>query len=202
MLRSTYLILLAACGTLPHITPAPRDGAAQHATVVKVTSNCEQPTNLADYSFYESKTATGVVVSGKHVITAAHVVRCAQIPSVRITFADGEEMPMWVERDDAMFGDGKDLSRLVVKGAYDRISTVPPPKLGYADPGDVACIQFADRPSACGRVLHKHRLDIATRPGDSGAPVYVGEILVGVVTHGNGHTTVYLPADVSWLEGT
>lgn len=187
---------MTGCGTLPHVEPQVRPPAAQAATVVVVESTCPSP--------YETiKDGTGVVISDNSVLTAAHVVRCADIPHVELWTATGGHFWMDVVRDDAMFGDGTDVARLRTIGAYDRFGIkVPPPTLGVPGYDDTVCAQPYGRKPTCGDIEAQNTFRAETHPGDSGSPVYDDGKLIGLVVAGGDGYTEYVPVDSTWLQGT
>ncbi len=106
---------------------------------------------------------------------------------------------MAVERDDAMFGSGKDVARLVIATAEYFELHVAPPALGVAHFGEVVCT-----PRSCGRVGHTNNIPrLAAIRGDSGTGVYNAYgYLVGLVVRGSLSNTVFEPVGPYWLEGT
>lgn len=207
------LLSLAACFPLQHVDPAPRAAGAQDGTVVRVDVDCSEPAPFKTGDPDDPRApdpdivwrvgyGTGVVVSEKHVLTAAHVVFCPVIPTSWITLPDGRRFQADVTIDAAMFGDGTDIARLELVGDADRFNLgVAPPALGRE--GDHACI-LTLRGRACGR-LHGMYVDAPTYPGDSGSPVYdtrghlVGLAVAGDATH---TTTRFVRVTPWWLKGT
>lgn len=214
---------LAACGRLAHVPPAPRSSVARRVTVVRVSTSCAEPdytspewnsdvpgqSDMAPWIEWEPPGfGTGVVISENAVLTAAHVVRCPIIPDVVVTMPDRKRWIMQVDRDDAMFGDGTDLAHLEAIGAYDRFGlNIPPPTIAVPGYSDYVCVQPYGRDEECGSIVGRDTVNVATRPGDSGSPVYEAGgqsagALVGLVVAGGGGLTQFVPLNVSWLEGT
>ena len=196
------LLVLGACGTLDHIPPHTRSEAQSQATVVQVHSNCNSVIGAA------GSVGTGLVISEAHVLTAAHVVFCPSIPAVTAYLpARDRFFQMEVIEDAAVFGDGTDIAKLRLVGAYDRFKiNVAPPAIGVPHLGDTLCIHFVGRPEACGIFDPedgKLWVDAPSREGDSGAPISNedGE-LVGFVHGGDGTDTDFTPVTQHWLSGT
>ncbi len=150
------------------------------------------------------------MVSERHVLTAAHTVRCPIIPTVHVTLQDGRVFPVSVERDDAMFGAGADIARLEISSAEHFGIGIPPPALGTLDDADIAattlCAAFIHGES-CGSVVGRTPGEVIfhapTHVGHSGSPVYdeFGR-LDGIVTQGGGGYTKAALVGAYWLGGT
>jgi hypothetical protein len=208
--RALLFSFLAACA-LPHVDPLPRSIDNEAATVARVNTTCETGAPYLDENieWYPPRIGTGVVISERHVLTAAHVVNCPDFPGVIITLPGGKWQFMNEQRNDSMFGSGADVSRLVISSADHFHLNIAPPKLGYDAYGSTYCAVTRhgrecgtrDYPKTVIRGMH-------TIPGDSGAPVYTtqGE-LAGIVSSGGNYTdgeffTRIVEIDPSWLEGT
>jgi hypothetical protein len=174
--------------------PVPRDEAAQRYTVAEVDVDCPP---------WFSSRGTGVVITENRLVTAAHVVFCPDIPRVSLYLSiNGRSYPAFVEKDEAVFGDGTDLARIELLGAYDRFDVhAVPPLLGVPGYDDVVCAQTVRGP-VCGPISALHTFDAATIPGDSGAPVYDEQALIGVLHGGDGVQSTWTPMETSMLEGT
>jgi hypothetical protein len=185
------LILLVAC-RLPHIEPAPRMPWQQHASDVRVESSCGE--------FGNNGSGSGVIISERHVLTAAHVVSCSSLPYVHVTLASGRRLRMIVERDDLMFGSGTDVARLEIASAEWFDVGIAPPALGTLVGGMTVCLM-----AGCGRAYPYDRglVEVPSSPGDSGLGVYdwYGRLL-GIVVRTDGHWTRIEPISTYWLEGT
>ena len=215
-MRLLLLLCLAGCSLFPlkHVDPAQRAAGAQDGTIVRVDIDCSEPfpfktgepgdPNLfePDIVWIGPRTATGVVVSERHVLTVAHAVFCPTIPTAVVTMPSGKQWRVDVTIDAGMFGDGTDLARLELVGDADRFDLgVAPPKLGRI--GDRACV-LTRRGRACGD-LHGPYVDAPTYKGDSGSPVYdMGGDLIGLVTSGDDDHTVtrFVRVTPWWLKGT
>lgn len=192
-------VALGACSSQTHVEPKPRTttDAARAAVDVHVTCGLSafgRYTQLRDPS-----RGRGVMISERHVLTAAHVVRCPDIPSVVITLYDGRRFTMIVERDELTFGDGvTDIARLVIPSGSTFQRHIPPPTLGD---GDGLHYMIARRSGTVSGTRH----DIAARfgPGDSGAGVYSpAGALVGLLIAGDERDIAIARVDSTWLAGT
>lgn len=216
-MRALALLTLAACA-LPHVDPKTRMPEAERLATVRVDVDCSEPAPFKtgepgdphqfdpDIVWIPHRVATGVVISERHVLTAAHAVFCPTIPTAVVTFADGEQFLMEVERDDAVFGSGTDVARLrmATDGRFHR--NIPPPELGSTLEGGyvVAATLHGLMPGTFAN--YKRHLDgMTTHHGDSGAGVYtMSGQLIGIVVAGadDGSYTKYEPVGMYWLEGT
>lgn len=206
MKSALMVIALVACAALPHVEPAPRSEPQAWLTTVRVDSTCSAVWGYSRPSehYYEPPeefrppiTGTGVIISEQHVITAAHVVGCPNTPDVRVTLGDGRSFRMWVDRDDAIFGDGTDLARLVMTSGSKFELGIAPPQLGNSDGSHY---MVATRHG----VITGERNEIRTRPGDSGSGVYAPDgALVGLLlgTDETGGLRI-ARVDETWLKGT
>jgi hypothetical protein len=210
------LLMLLGCVRLPYVEPAPRGGADAMRTDVRVVSYCGNNTPRQGH---------GVVVSERHVLTVHHVVQCAYIPRVRVTFMRNgreETLRMNVIRED----EGADLAKLEISSAERFHLNVPPPALfpiNDTPTNEIACLGgWSGDWSQCGVVAMMPHiiLYMVVKPGDSGSAVYTKGFdfeqqkstnkdgyLIGIVT-GRGEAwvdgslepfTVVTPIDASWL---
>lgn len=196
------LLLVAACH-LPHVPAEPRTESQAAGAVATITSSCAEFDQDWLIPAEPAKVATGVVVSARHVITAAHAVSCGALPDVHAEFTDGERDRMVVEKDDVAFGGGLDLARLEILSAGGIPVAVAPPVIAgrWNAPGPW-CARTRRGP-ACGDPI-RQSADTATfgaptQAGDSGSGVYDRHgRLVGIVTAGDGVTTLVTRIPPSW----
>lgn len=218
MRAAALVVVLFAC-RLPHVEPALRDDSAQLLTLAVVTSSCSEPDPLLSNPsvpndatprafpivWFPPHVATGVVISERHVLTAAHAVRCPALPSATIYVRGGEHRAV-VERDDDMFpvGEPSDVARLELASAGGIGLGIAPPVVRDARGGEACCAQTLHGAN-CGTADPYHRgvlLASGLRLGDSGSPIYCSEALVGIVTKTGRDSAEYESIDNYWLEGT
>lgn len=192
-----YLVLfLVACAGVPHVPPQPRNPYEQSATVVKVESRC------SDWG--EVHEGTGVIISERYVLTAQHVVRCNDIPSVRVYLREGDKHRVVVVKEDRE----QDIAKLEIAHAGTFGLDIAPPMLSpdpKLDPGinDWVCI-YPYGQSECYQRLSTLLIAGRRHQGDSGSPVYDGSYLLGLVTHDvpRLNATQITIVTSEWLEGT
>ena len=211
------LPVLFSC-TLPHVDPRPREPDDATLATVTIESSCSEadPFNTGpdvlpghhgpDISWHASDVGTGVVISENRVLTAAHVVECAIIPTVHVTLSNGRVLRMNVERDDAMFGAGADIARLEMASADTFGLGIAPPALdGTAGRWCALTTHGQVCANGSGNLMTPDKYDDdRTRSGDSGSGVYNAETggLVGLVVAGDGTSTRIVRVGAYWLEGT
>ena len=218
-MRALFLLPLLACAPMPHVDPQPRSSFAASFTVARVDVLCSEldpldpglspdegsPHQTWPTLVWGGGTGTGVVISERHVLTAAHVVACPVLPFVRVTLSDGRWFHANVERDAGMFGDGTDLARLEISTAETFGVGIAPPVIAPFIWNYAHWCAYTRHGPACGMVADPAVPNFTgiTRPGDSGSPVYDerGE-LVGLVVGGNALTTRIARVTPYWLEGT
>lgn len=183
------IALLAAC-QLPHVDARPRNPVVGSQAAVTVEMTCND-VDIDGYEWHPAQRGTGVIISERHVLTAAHVVACPLIPSVRATLADGRQFTMVVERDDVMFGEGRDIARLEILSAEHFELGIAPPEL-VAPPSSIQpmrlCAETTHGP-LCGEGTVAPGLvtfEGGAREGDSGAGIYTPEgELAGILAEGS-----------------
>lgn len=218
MLKLLVFVLLAGCYRIHHIDPQTRQPEAERLATVRIDVTCTSDAPFKtgepgdphifdpDIQWIGPRTATGVIVSDRHVITAAHAVYCPDFPGVMVTLQDGRRFRMDVERDDAVYGSGADVARLVIAADDRFFLSLTPPTLGATEPDGyvVASTLHGFAPGTFTGV--RRGLDgVKTRPGDSGSGVYtMSGQLIGIIVKGalDGSSSTYEPLTPYWLEGT
>jgi hypothetical protein len=150
-----------------------------------------------------------VIISQRHVLTAAHLVACTKLPRVHVTYIDSDgqqsRLRMYVTAED----NGADVAKLEIASAERFQLHLPPPIVRAPDPGNAVCANLATngRPSACGTVASTWTVvkRMPTAAHDVGAPVYCPQgTLVGIVVNrGESDQFPYTwiaPIDTRWLE--
>jgi hypothetical protein len=214
-MKTLLCLVLTACIHLPHIDPAPREHVDALLTAVELDVWCG---DIAS----GGRSGSGVIISERHVLTAYHLVKCAEIPTVKAhyTNASGEHtLTLVVTREDP----DADIARLEIFSAEHFRAEIAPPALGDAVSNEMACAYPSGTQhyqAVCGVVSSDATLvrGMATVHGDSGAGVYAsglslddggqytgkGGKLIGIVVRAadDGSYTRIAPVDASWLEGT
>lgn len=193
------LLAVVACVHLAPAIPEARTSAMRTVTAVHVESQCGS-----------TKVGTGVIISARHVLTAAQTVVCAALPLVHVTYVENgveQRLRMYVTKEDDKTG----IARLEIASAETFSATIRPPVLRLPDPGNNVCANLvtSDKQTvACGTVSSTWTVvkRMATREADMGAPVYTDEgVLVGIVANrGGSETSQYTwiaPVDERWLDG-
>lgn len=172
---------LSACVHLPRVAPAPRTEAERTLTTVRIESSCGGFVDDGDH------VGTGVIISERHVLTAAHVVACSSIPVVHVTYRQNgktKRQRMVVTREDS----DRDVARLELASADRFRLNVAPPVVRTPDPGQRVCAELPRLmgiDASCGSIVSDWSVarKMSTRPGDSGAPIFDDTgTLVGLVS--------------------
>lgn len=194
------LIALTACVRVAPVAPALRNEDARTISVVRIDASC---------GMWGQRSGSGVIVSQRHVLTAAHLVACADLPRVNVTYRDehGEERRLRVvvteeDRDT-------DIAKLEIASAEQFGVALRPPVVRSPDPGEQACANLVHGDTiACGIVASTWTAvkRMETDPVDAGAPVYCDRgTLVGIVVgRGRGGDLRYAwiaPIAKTWLAG-
>lgn len=189
------LFVLAGCPRLPNIPHQSRDRLAQRASAVHLSIACGD----------KQAKASGVLLSDRHIATAAHAVECAEIPYVIADFYDGSHSIVRVVRDERMYGDGTDVAILESANYVNFELNVAPPELGDGFDTDAGFVWCATSffSTWCGKAMPIwNQFYVQSYPGDSGAGVYdqAGR-LVGIVVRGFNNVTQIEPSHQNWLRG-
>lgn len=183
------LVLIAACSSLPRVQPRLRSDLDAARATVRIEASCGD---------WWSHVGTGVIVSERAVLTAAHVVAyCPELPTIVVELFDHRRMSVIVDRDDLTFGDERtDLARLVIPSGSTFRRFIAPPMLGNSDGLHYGIATRWDMHRGDRRALARF-----VRPGDSGAGVYTPSgALVGLLlgTDETGGIRI-VRVDDSWL---
>jgi hypothetical protein len=198
------LLVLGACVHLPHVDPKPRNEDQRMRAAVLIESYCS-------FGYPQARLGSGVVISERLVLTAAHIVECPVIPRVYITTHNGNRHRAVVDREDR----NADIARLEIAhaGRLD-VGIAPPELVGPWDhPTEVVdylCAYPPHEPTACGPRLSDDLFKVHLKRGTSGSGVYDRGYLVGIVIrtvsfdreqdfHVGTRIAIVTP---SWLEGT
>ena len=195
------LLSLAACVRMAPVAPEVRASDVRAVSVVQVDSACGSRT---------PRNGSGVIISQRHVLTAANIVGCTKLPRVHVTYIDdfGEQrrMRMYVTDEDR----DANVAKLEIASAERFRLHIPPPIIREPDPGNRVCADLGtnSRPAACGTVASTWTVvkRMRTTAGDVGAPVYCehGTLVGIVVARGESSQFPYTwiaPIDASWLDG-
>lgn len=186
--------MVFGCVRLAHVEPQIRLYHEASDTVVEVESRCGY-----DSTFHAGQ---GVIISERHVLTAAHVVSCPDIPQVWVTLKDGTRHRAVVTRED----NNADIARVELIHAGRFGLDIPPPLLAPVpydvDENDYVCLYTYTQEPQCVLRISPTLIAIRVSHGTSGAPVYDNGQLVGLVIRDTYSATRITLVTPEWLEGT
>jgi S1-C subfamily serine protease len=186
------LALLAACVPPPSAAPARlRAPADRGAQTVEVQAMCvpDDPFESGVPQISGGR-GSGVLIDGRYVLTAHHVIDCSYMGDVHVITETGDRRRAVVDVDLPE----DDVSRLVLMEAGPGFGPVAPPayRPTPATPGERVCASHAvpERGETCGEVVittdERGEDVVVTAPiehGNSGGPVYDDSgHLVGLTT--------------------
>lgn len=196
-IKSLVIAMIASgCIHLPAMEPQPRGYLARERAAVAITVEC---------AWGAPRTASGVAISERHILTAAHVTECPTIPTIRVWFfdADGEvdrqSRFAVVEREDL----DSDVALIEVFAQNNIGRGYVPPTLSREVEVGCAVLAFPKREVKCGEFLSQSTLDVSTRSGNSGSGVYDQDgALVGIVSSSLASGSTYVArVNETWLRG-
>lgn len=127
-----FALVLVSCVHVPRIAPAARLTGQQYDLTVALEAVC------TGRDWIETgKLASGVLVDGRHALTAAHILACPFPPVIRMTMANGKSYRMAIEWESP----AKDLARLVIASAD--VLPIVPPIVGEPVVNDTICVAVA-----------------------------------------------------------
>lgn len=190
---------LSGCAHLAAMEPRARSVPRQLQAAVAVTSECGD-------GLSPDHVGSGVVISERHVLTAAHVVRCAAIPDVHVYFGEpdgrlGRRMHVIEEDLD------RDVALLELSAADNFGEGFEPPVLGKWTPTSCIASRIPHDGVRCGPsgllvAERRASVNVASASGTSGAGVYDEDGgLLGVVTTIMEKSTYYARVTGEWLRG-
>jgi S1-C subfamily serine protease len=178
------------CARYTTLPSAPRQLDTQGDTVVEVETLCvvDDPFEHDGKIEIGGGMGTGVMLDGRHVLTADHVVACGYLPDVHVVTSTGRRLRMVVRREDP----STDLALLEIASG-DTFGAIAPPIIGpRPHVGDTICKLEAvpARGGDCGTVTDLRDTadsdvghDAPTHHGNSGGPVYDPQgRLIGITT--------------------
>jgi S1-C subfamily serine protease len=192
-------LAVGACVHMPRLNPEYRLETDQERYAVVVESGCAEDAPIPNHLPIEwrpGRHGSGVLIDGRHVLTALHVVDCPILPAVTVYLEDGTPFFMNVVREDR----DRDLALLEVASQGNISNRVAPPTLGL--PEGRLCSQAAwpYRMSRCGEFDSPDGFWTASVRGNSGAGVYDEfGALVGIVTRSTEAETTFSRLDSDWV---
>lgn len=188
------VVLAMQCGCLfPKVYKAPPmarlTDADRAPLVVRVDVLCVENDPFEDMTppRFSGGIGSGVMIDSRHVVTAAHVVKCAYLPDIHVITADGRKMRVVVAHEEPK----RDLALLELASA-DSFGPIAPHIYARPAVGDVVCAYhaFPERGASCGAVEEVSdaidsdtKFGGVTHPGYSGGPVFDAEgRLAGIIT--------------------
>lgn len=185
------LPLLISCISIPRVPPDIRLAPEQIATAVLVATDCVAEDGFSGaLSFDNSGKGSGVIISERHVLTAAHAADCkgTVLPMSRVRLPDGRQFRMVIDKIDHDL----DLARLELASADTFKMKIPPPKVGRIPVKDDPVCMATGMPKRgwnCGPMIETRGINrvilhaASTTMGNSGSGLYDGDgNLVGIVT--------------------
>lgn len=175
-----FIIFFMGCVHLPHVEPRPRTIRGQELTTVELSVWCNDVQQPA-------RSASGVIIDERHVLTAYHAVACAEIPMVRAVF-NGKMRTMVVVKEDPK----ADLAKLELLAAENFKLNIPPPVIVPAEDGGYACssVAYPKAEWSCGKVTADPaapakgdlKFEAQTVGGNSGSAVYdLNGRIIGII---------------------
>lgn len=194
-MRWLLILSLIACkSAVPNTPPDYRDSYEELKAAVTIKSVCDGVEH----------TASGVILSERHILTAAHAVSCAYIPVVHARLYNGDVHRLYVIEESSR----QDLAKLEVAHAGLFGVYLAPPLLETEwfpfQETDYACVYPGSGGFSCAMRLRRYVYGDRLNHGDSGSAVYDNGMLVGLVSKDlpEINATQLTPVDSHWLEGT
>lgn len=181
---SGALLLLQSCAAPHEKLVSPRSARYLSSLAVEISAKCIDEKGEERVAW-----GSGVLISNRYIITAAHVVNDCEQPNVMIRTQDMKVYPV-----EVAYLSGDDTAYLRLGEGLTLAHKFTPPKFGEIGEGDQLCFSAGvpDRSISCGEVTDvTERLPPGniqhtahTIPGNSGSGVFNDKNeLVGIVTH-------------------
>lgn len=174
------VLALSACSFVPD-RPYPLPVDPLEARAARVDSWCGNAMDFNNPWVHETYGAA-VVMSPEWMLTASHVVACPEIPVIHVVLADGHVTRAYVDWDDGRVAELRPIGNGETwfgnaYPAWPKVSNEP-----YA--GSVVCAALP-REERCGELrgytASEFTFDAPAFLGESGAGVWDGETLLGIV---------------------